>query len=55
MSKAASTYRIKLICTNCGKLQSDTFCIPKGTKVWPATSEQPCENCGCTGTLERHK
>lgn len=47
------TYEVSLVCTNCGRRQTKDFTIPKGTKVWPATNEVPCENCGCTGTFQR--
>lgn len=48
-------YQVELDCTNCGYRQKVLATIPKGTKVWPGTNEQKCENCGCDGVLERHK
>lgn len=45
------TYQVELVCINCGCRQTTPFTIPKGTKVWPGTNAEPCEKCGCIGTL----
>ena len=63
------TYTITTVCINCGHTPTTPnlstegagrLCvvpleIPKGKKVWPHVNEMECENCGCTGTLERKK
>jgi len=46
------TYRVEVICSNCGKFQHDSnsgigFEIPKGTSTPRFLADKPCEGCGC--------
>lgn len=48
MTEKGTTYRVQVICTNCGIVRGDSIAIPKG-KHWHIYLEEnqvECENCG---------
>ena len=51
--QGSENYKVPLFCTNCGYQQINVVDIPKGIKVWPGSSGEKCEKCGCFGTLAR--